>query len=50
MNSRNVIRKSLIVAAVMLCLAFAVSTIAQVQTQTKHHDRPSDKGGNDREW
>ena len=34
MNSRNMIRKSLIVAAVMLCLAFAVSTVAQVQTQT----------------
>ena len=34
MNSRNMIRKSLIVVAVMLCLAFAVSTIAQVETQT----------------
>ena len=34
MNSRNMIRKSLIVVAVMLCLAFAVSTVAQVQTQT----------------
>ncbi len=34
MNSRNMIRRSLIVVAVMLCLAFAVSTVAQVQTQT----------------
>jgi len=34
MNSRKMIRESLIVVAVMLCLAFAVSTVAQVQTQT----------------
>ena len=34
MNSGSVIRKSLILASVTLCLAFAVSTVAQVQTQT----------------
>lgn len=34
MNSRNIIRMSLIVAAVILCLAFVSSTAAQVQTQT----------------
>jgi LPXTG-motif cell wall-anchored protein len=34
MNSGSVIRNSLILASVILCLAFAVSTLAQVQTQT----------------
>jgi hypothetical protein len=34
MNSHSMIRKSLTLAAGALCLAFAVSTIAQVQTQT----------------
>ena len=34
MNSGSVIRKSLILASVTLCLAFAASTVAQVQTQT----------------
>ena len=43
MNSRSMIRKSLIVAAVMLCLAFAVSTVAQVQTQTTTKAGPATK-------
>ena len=43
MNSRNMIRKSLTVAAVMLCLAFAVSTVAQVQTQTTTTSGPATK-------
>ena len=34
MNSVSVIRKSLVLASVILCLAFAVSTVAQVQTKT----------------
>lgn len=34
MNSGSVIRKSLVLASVILCLAFAVSTVAQVQTKT----------------
>ncbi len=34
MNAGSVIRKSLVLASVILCLAFAVSTVAQVQTQT----------------
>jgi hypothetical protein len=34
MNSRSMIRKSLTLAAGALCLVFAVSTVAQVQTQT----------------
>jgi LPXTG-motif cell wall-anchored protein len=43
MNSRNMIRISLIVVAVMLCLAFAVSTVAQVQTQTTTTAGPATK-------
>ncbi len=34
MNSRSMIRKSLTLAAGTLCLAFAVSSVSQVQTQT----------------
>jgi LPXTG-motif cell wall-anchored protein len=34
MNSGGVIRKSLVLASIMLCLFFAISTVAQVQTQT----------------
>jgi len=43
MNSRSMIRKSLMLAAVMLCLAFAVSTVAQVQTQTTTKAGPATK-------
>ena len=34
MNSRSMIRKSLMLAVGMSCLVFAISTVAQVQTQT----------------
>jgi LPXTG-motif cell wall-anchored protein len=34
MNSGSAIRKSLVLASMMLCLFFAISTVAQVQTQT----------------
>ena len=50
MNSRNMIGKSLMVAAVTLCLVFAIPTIAQVQTQTTTTVRPSDKSSDNREW
>ena len=43
MNSRNMIRKSLMAAAVILCLAFAVSTVAQVQTQSTTTAGPATK-------
>jgi LPXTG-motif cell wall-anchored protein len=34
MNSHSMMRKSLMLTGVTLCLAFAISTVAQVQTQT----------------
>jgi LPXTG-motif cell wall-anchored protein len=43
MNSRSMIRKSLVVVAVMLCLAFAASIVAQVQTQTSTTTGPVTK-------
>ena len=43
MNSRSVIRRSLTLAAGALCLAFAVSTVAQVQTQTTTTSGPATK-------
>ncbi len=43
MNSRSLIRTSMILAAGMLCLAFAVATAAQVQTQTHTTSGPATK-------
>ena len=43
MNSRNMIRKSLMAATVILCLTFAVSTVAQVQTQSTTTAGPTTK-------
>jgi LPXTG-motif cell wall-anchored protein len=43
MNSDSMIRKSLMLGAGMLCLAFAVATVAQVQTQTSTTSGPATK-------
>lgn len=43
MNSGSRMRKSLMLAAGMLCLAFTVSTVAQVQTQTSTTNLPATK-------
>jgi LPXTG-motif cell wall-anchored protein len=43
MNSRSLIRRSMILAAGMLYLAFAVATVAQVQTQTTTTSGPATK-------
>ncbi len=43
MNSRSMIRKSLTLAVGAVCLAFAMSTVAQVQTQTSTTTGPATK-------
>ena len=50
MNSDNMIRKSLILAAGTFVSLFAVSTIAQVQTQTSTTTGQATKEVTDREW